>query len=274
MKPDIKLLAVDLDGTLLNSARQVSKENLSALNRVARAGIEVVPITGRPPLGIIHMLEGVIGFHILAGHNGAFVYDIRKKTVLESKVVTKEEALPLIELARRMKIYFSYHVGLDWYVESQDETFESERSANQMVPIISDDILRVAPPVANKICLIDLNNFDHLLEFQAEALKLAPNLNVMVSSNVSLEITHKNATKGAALRFIANHLGIRANQIMAVGDSENDVTMIEYAGVGVAMGNAEEQIIRIADLVVANNDEDGVADAVNRVIFSGCVCYS
>ena len=272
MKSNIKLFAVDLDGTLLNSARQVSQENLDALKKVARAGIEVVPITGRPPLGIIHKLEGFDNYHIIAGHNGAFIYDVRKKAVLDSKVIELEYTRPVIELARSMGIYFSCHVGLDWYVEKQGDEFTAEQTTNQIVPILCDDILACAPKTAHKICLIDMRNFDRLLEFQMEALKLRPNMNVMVSSNMSLEITNKDATKGAALRFIAKHLGFNREQIMAVGDSANDVTMLEYAGVSVAMANAEEQIIRIADLVVANNDENGVADAVNRVIFSSCPC--
>lgn len=272
---NIKLVALDLDGTLLDSEKRLSERNRKALCDCAEQGIYVVPTTGRIPDGIMNIMEAVPGIRYSINTNGAMIWDWENKTAIKTCKMDWEKALEVMSLSE------GFHVMFDPYVEGRgisearfmdhlDEygltgaVQRDVRSARDVVPSIQEYV-RTTKKEVEKVNFFFSDMEDRVR--MRELLKGIPDIIVSSSLYNNLEINARGATKGAALSFLADHLSLGISQVMACGDGENDMTMIQAAGIGVAMANGEESIRQAADYVTASNDEDGVALAIERLVF-------
>lgn len=271
---DIKLIALDLDGTLLDSQKRLSDRNRSVLEECVRRGIYVVPCTGRIWGGIPDFIREFPGIRYAITTNGAVVEDVREHQIIDERKLTCTQALEILEMAHQ------FHTMYDVYVNG--EAFGEERFLKNLesflIPATLQGMIRatrkVVPDVAEKVRQLNIpaekiNYFFDDLEERACAKKaLEARGDVVISSSFkdNLEINALGATKGDAILRLARYLGLKPEETMGFGDGGNDLTMMKKAGVGVAMGNAEEEIKEASNYVTASNDEDGVAWAIEKLV--------
>ncbi len=262
----IALLAIDLDGTLLTTQRRVSDANVEAISQARGMGVEVVPVSARPPFGMKAVIDRVGLNDFLVAYNGAYVAHQSSGEVLFHRPMAASDAATIVRLTRDHELYVGYYVGMQWYVERVCEEMHFEARGLNATPIIVADLINDAPPQPDKFIVIDLANTDRLERFYQATQSLTPHLNIHYSSSVSIEIGDRAASKGMALEFLSKRLGTPRDRVMAIGDSFNDLSMLEFAGVGIAVGNAPPEVQARADGVVASNDADGVAEAIRQYI--------
>ncbi|WP_026892667.1 Cof-type HAD-IIB family hydrolase [Lacrimispora aerotolerans] len=272
---DIKLIALDLDGTLLDSKKQLSEANRKALTECIQNGILIVPCTGRTADGIPSEIKDIDGIRYAIATNGAVIHDLKEKAVLDTRMLTWEKAMELLEFVD------NYPVMYDPYIEGRGITepkfFENlsdycltdalqdlVKKTRDLHPSIIDYVRNTRKPV-EKINLF-FPDMEGRARLRAELNKQA---DILVTSSISnnLEINALGASKGEAIHRLADLLGIDRAQTMAIGDGENDFTMIRMAGVGVAMKNASKELQAEANYVTETNDDDGVAAAIYRLVF-------
>ena len=272
-QPDIKLIALDLDGTLLNSRKELSAENAEALARAAARGIEIVPATGRFFTGMPECIRGLPFVHYAITINGAAVYDMRRETD-----IAKAE-LPLMQAVEIMRYLDTLPVIYDCYMDNWGwMTRALQQKAADFAP--NEHCLRMllhlrTPVDELKAFVLEKGRGIQKIQLFTKEPALQQTLlqqlqerfdAIVVSSSLprNIEINQAGANKGAALDTLAAYLGIDSAQTMAVGDELNDLSMIRAAGVGVAMGNACPALKEAADFVTADCDESGVASAIER----------
>lgn len=272
---DIRLIALDLDGTLLNSRKCISAGNLQVLFLCAQKGIQVVPATGRTLCGIPEEIRQIPGVRYAVTTNGAVIEDMEQGKAIYTKMLSWELALELLKLVD------SYPLMYDPYIERRGITeprFYEHLSEYGLTPELQEMVLQTRDLHPNIIEFVEksrkpaekINLFFASRKERADMRALLEKRNdIVTTSSISnnLEINAPGANKGEALLWLASHLGIKKEQVMAIGDGENDLTMIRLAGTGVAMKNGNADLLAAADYITENNDEDGVAAAINRLIF-------
>ena len=274
-KQDIRLIALDLDGTLLNSQKQLSPRNLAALTRTAELGTEIVPATGRFFGGLPEAVRALPFLHYAVTINGAFVCGLPGGAPIYKAEIPWRDAVSLLRyLDEWGVVYDCYADNAAWITASMRErVHEYVRD-----PIYLDLIQRLREPVEDLAAFLTERKLDvqkvqvypgdpekrlALLRAMPEAF---PAMLATSSIAENVEINAAAANKGQALLALAGHLGLRPEQTMAFGDGLNDVTMLRDAGVGVAMGNAADEVKAVADVVTASCDEDGVAQTLERLL--------
>lgn len=268
----IKLVAFDLDGTMLDSRKQISPRNLEAIKACADRGIYVVPATGRTILGVPKEIKALPGVRYAITLNGGMMTDLEDSTIIREQRLAKDVTIEILDKVSK------YHVMYDAYIKGigisearffyhldeyqlSEEMQKLVRMTRTVVPDIKEYV-KESTILPEKINLY----FDNL-EIREEIRNIiSARGDVIVTSSMwnNLEINAMGATKGEGLAHLAAYLGLRMNETMACGDGENDFNMIQMAGIGVAMGNAEEQLKQLADYVTADNDGDGVALAIEK----------
>jgi len=262
----IKLLAIDLDGTLMNSKKQISKANVEAIHRARQQGLHVVLVSARSPFGMSPSLQTLGLDEILIAYNGAYALDLPSQKVLIDQPLAREDAHALVHTFRRHDLYAGYYAADEWYVEKVCAEMDWEAQSLKRQPEVVEDLTARDLPVPHKIILIDLEESGRLHACLKDIREELSHINAHFSSPRSLEINHERATKARALEIIADMLELQAQEVAAIGDGENDVSMLGYAGMGVAMGNAPSHVQAAADLTVGSNDQDGVAQAIAHIL--------
>lgn len=269
--PDIKLISLDLDGTLLNSRKELTEENFAALQWAAEQGIEIVPTTGRFFGGMPETIRSLPFLHYAITINGAQVFDVRREEVISSVDIPAEQAVALMEYLDEFPvIYDCYQDNWGWmsraFREQVPKYAPDEHCMKMLLDLRSpvDDLkqtLRERGRGVQKVQLFanDLELRDRLM---AEIPRHFPELIASSSLANNVEINHKDAHKGVAIRRLAEHLGIEISQTMAFGDGLNDLTMLETVGIGVCMENGRDAVKAVADYVTASCDESGVAKGI------------
>ena len=268
------IIAVDLDGTVLDAEKKVTERTLAALEAAAESGIWVVPATGRILKGMPEEILklGWIRYMILA--NGATVWDRGAESCLYRAEISAETGLEVFRwLDGFPVIYDCYQDNQGWMTASMWENAEAYapspfylqhiRSLRRPVPDLKEHIRR------SGTSLQKIQAFCRTTETQRELIgrtaERFPQLAVSTSVARNVEINDGRANKGAALTALAERLGIPMGKVAAFGDGTNDLSMIRAAGMGVAMGNAAEEVKAAADRVTAGNGEDGVGIAVETL---------
>lgn len=276
MEP-IKLIALDLDGTLFDNNGIISAENIDAIRKATALGINVVISTGRPLMGIpIEQIRGT-GIQYGITTNGSAIYDIITGECLFENPMQDNVVFPIIDFLLTKDIH------MDAFCCGKGYTPEKCRPAAQAIDApesLKNYILNTRVVVPDLISYLKSNhlhvqkmtlNFhrdeDGVLIDREEVRRFLisnPNINVVCGGYNNLEFSKKGVDKGLALLELARILDVSYEQTMAIGDTENDLAIIRTAALGVAMGNATDDAKAQADFITLSNTENGVAHAINK----------
>jgi len=261
----VKLVAIDLDDTLLDNSRTISPRARAAIAAAVAQGVTVTVATGRMfPSALPYARQ--LGLDVpLITYNGALVRCGLSGETLLHKPLDPAAAGAVLALFRERGWYVQVYLDDVLYVRERDASARRyEEIAGVTAVPVGDGLWSLAGAPTKMLAMADPERIPAI----DAAVRAACGRRVYTAASKPyyLEITHPDATKGAALAFLAGRLGIGRGAVMAIGDSVNDLDMIEYAGLGVAMGNAGEQVREAADAVTAANDADGVAAAIEEFV--------
>lgn len=268
---DIKLIALDLDGTLLNSHKEIPAENYQALQAAAEQGALIVPCTGRFYLGMPEQVRQLPFVRYAITVNGAEVYDTATETALYRAEISPGKAEQVVDMLDTLPVIYDCYLDGWGYMPAplyeRAGEFVSDPHILRMIRDLRQPVEDFRGHIRGKsLQKIQMFFRDQTLRGDTwrHLEKRFPQLSITSSSPYNIEVNAGNATKGAALLALCEALDIPREQTMAFGDSSNDETMIQAAGIGVAMGNALPEIQKAADFVTDTNDRGGVGLAVRR----------
>jgi len=275
-KTDIRMIALDLDGTLLTSDKELTERSRAALEAAAEKGILIVPATGRFYAGMPKAVRDLSIIRYAVTINGALVLDIKTRREVCSATVPTEEALEFYSYLDTLPVIYDCYVDewgymTAWMHEAAGEYISNIHSL-KMVKELRTPVpelkawLKEGGHCPQKMQLFTKNDpvyRDELLGILSEKF---PQFAVSTSLPNNIEINIKGADKGLALAKLAEHCGMAPSQIMAFGDGLNDITMLKTAGIGVAMENAHPLVKEAADLTTDSCDRNGVAAVIEELL--------
>ncbi|MBO8159009.1 Cof-type HAD-IIB family hydrolase [Thermosyntropha sp.] len=263
---EIKLVAVDLDDTLLNSRQEIGEECYKAVEELKSKGVIVVLATGRMFRAALPYAEKLGLDMPLIAYQGALVKKPGSNRVLYCQNLENEMALEVMRFLDEADVYYHIYADDNLYVDkiTREVDFYIESGIEPL-------------PVGKLIFFADNRNITEIMASvhdEKRLLKIAAGLrenfgdklHISYLKNRYIEIMHKKANKGEALKFICNYYGINREEVMAIGDGYNDIPMLKWAGVGVAMENAPKEVKKAADFITFSSDENGVAYALKKFI--------
>lgn len=276
-----KLVCIDMDGTLLNSKKNVSEANKNAIKKAHELGVDIVITTGR-------VYENAVFYSNLIGvkspviaSNGAIIKEKDTEEVVYRSSLGIENIKQIISICNKYKVRPNFNTHNSFICGSRFVYMLVSRLFLKSMRAADDGKLKMEYIKDNRKLIKKLEQkcddvikceIIHMSSKKISALKKElhklKDIEVVSSSKYNIEITAKFVSKGKAVEALANYYKIRREEIITIGDSENDLSMIEYGGLGVAMGNAMEEIKRRADYITDTNNNDGVAEVINKFILN------
>ncbi|WP_024406703.1 sugar-phosphatase [Streptococcus suis] len=263
----IKLVAIDIDGTLLNSQHQITAEVHSAIQEAKKAGVKIVIATGRPISGVQAILEELnlteAGDYVIT-FNGGLVQDAATGEDIVKDTLTYEDYLDIESAARKLKLPMHASTKEGIYTANRNiGKYTIYESTLVSAPIFYRTPEEMADKEIIKTMMVDE---PEILDAAIPLLptSLTEKYNVAKSAPFYLEITPKTVNKGQAIIHLSEKLGLTMDQTMAIGDQENDRPMLEVVGNPVVMENGNPELKKIAKYITKSNDESGVAHALRE----------
>ena len=266
---DIKLIAIDIDGTLVNDMKQITQTTIQAVNKARKQGIKVVLCSGRPLSGVKPYLEklGISGNNEYAiTFNGGTVQTLDGK-ILFSHGLSYDDFLQVEMLSRKFNVHFQVENNDGIYVTNRNQSpYSTAEGFLVHLPINYRAPEDITPdtPIAKAMYVDFPKEIQRVKPLIPKDLK--ERLNIVQSETCFLEIMDKQASKGNALKDLGKSLGLTVDNIMALGDAGNDLSMIQYAKTSVAMGNATKEVKEAASFVTKTNNENGAAYAIDKFV--------
>ena len=267
-----KLLVLDVDGTLLNDAKEISKRTLAALLKVQQMGVRIVLASGRPTYGLMPLAKslelGNYGGYILS-YNGCQIINAQNGEILFERRINPE-MLPYLEKKARKNNFalFTYHDDTIITDTPENEHIQNEARLNNL-KVIKEEEFSVAIDFAPCKCMLVSDDEEALVSLEGHwKRRLNGALDVFRSEPYFLEVVPCAIDKANTLGALLEELDVKREEVIAIGDGVCDVTMIQLAGLGVAMGHSQDSVKVCADYVTASNEEDGVALAVEKAIIA------
>ena len=267
-----KLLVLDVDGTLLNDEREISKRTLAALLKVQQMGVRIVLASGRPTYGLMPLAKTLeLGNYggVVLSYNGCQIIKAQNGEILFERRINPE-MLPYLEKKARKNGFaiFTYHDDT-LITDSPDNEYIKNEALLNNLKIIREDEFSTAIDFAPCKCMLVSDKEKALIGLEQHWEKrLAGTLDAFRSEPYFLEVVPCGVNKANTLGALLEHLGVTREEVIAVGDGVCDVTMLQLAGMGVAMGHSQDSVKVCADYVTASNEEDGVALAVEKLILA------
>ncbi len=265
-----RLLAIDLDGTLLTPRPEkvITPRTHQLLCRVAEAGIAIVIATGQTHSVLRQTCAGLPLNAPQIIENGAVIVDMLSGTVLHEKLLPTEYILPTLHILRSFGFYRAYHTHERVYVDRGTPRAREWYRPPVEPPTEVEDVASLYPLPCIKVA--GIGEAETLRDKRRELERMFEGkLYVTQSSYDLVEFLHPEVSKGNALKTIAADLGIPPEEVVAIGDNHNDIGMLRFAGLGVAMGNAHDEVKAEADYVTLSNAEEGVALVIEQFILPG-----
>ena len=287
-----KLIAMDIDGTLLNSYGEVSLKNKEAIELALKKNIEVVLTSGRMPKAILPIANEIKADKYIISGNGAAIYDVQNDKIIYNSYLTKKKVLEIIDICEKNSMFYNVYTNDVILTKSLSYNILFYHNENKRNPEdkkikinIVDDIYKYVEEYGKedflKVTICDNDKF--VFRSIMNKMKNIKNVDVLEVAHMSrkiirhgseeheiayyyTEITNKNVNKWTALKELLQLLGIKKEELITIGDNVNDKEMIENAGLGIVTGNASPEMKKIADETVASNNEDGVAEAILKHI--------
>lgn len=266
----ILLVAVDLDGTLLNSAKRIGSATAAVFRRAHEEhGVYVVLASARPPRSVLPYYEQLGLDTPTINYNGALVYDPPNRRVLMHLPIPLRTARGVVSLARGLvpDVLVSAEILDRWYTDRLDDNYATETARLFAPDLVAPIGQWLTQPVTKLLLLAPEERLAELA--RAIAAKFPRQVSLVQTEGHLLQIAHARASKAAALRAVAGELGVPREAVMAIGDNANDVDMLQWAGIAVAVGNATPEVKAVARIVTDANDAEGAAKVVRHVVLEG-----
>ena len=274
-KMDIKCIALDLDRTTLNAQGKLSKANEEAIRKAVAKGIHVCIASGRAFDTLPQDVVSIPGIEYAITSNGAAVYRIQDKQCLRSYVLTEQSVKKILELTKDFPVtYEGFIRGTAYaakeYIEDPVKFGATEHAVAyvQSTRHLQDDIVSFLKQHDDELDSMDIVVKDEAQKQKVIEVLKAEVEDIYITSSISqlVEISYKDAGKRSGVKFITEYLGLNPKQVAAFGDADNDIDMLEYAGCGIAMENASNGLLAVADVVTLHHDRDGVAYALKNIL--------
>lgn len=267
---EYKLVAIDMDGTLLNSNNKVSARTQKAIVEAKKKGVHIILSTGRILKSALSY-SGLLSLKSpIVACNGAIIVD-EHSNIIYKKTMDKNLVKDIVNLAKQENIYCHFYDESRFYSNMRVEgilQFYNEGNEKTSIDLKVfddiDEIINIKDINIYKFLFID-DNIDKLQNLRRQLNSLG-NINTSSSWSNNIEAMGLNVSKGEAIRELCNRLKINQSEVIAIGDSENDLSMINFAGLGVAMANGNENIKKQSGYITDSNDEDGVAKVIEKFI--------
>ena len=262
-----KMLVLDMDDTLLNDDHTISNENKVMLSKARELGVHIVLASGRPtPAMTAYAKELQLDNSYMISYNGAVITDLKENKVIFEQTLTQEQIHELYDYSLKSKTHIITYVDGKIVSETDSEYIDIEKNITGLehnkVESFKDEVQSSA------IKCILLEEPSYLKEVEKDLKVAMPHLSVCMSKPFFLEVAQNGIDKGASIKFLAEKLNILQSEIIAVGNAGNDLTMIEYAGLGVWVDNVDPELRDKGDVIVASNNNHGVAEVVRRFILN------
>jgi Cof subfamily protein (haloacid dehalogenase superfamily) len=263
--PRIRLIALDIDGTLLTSTKQISPATHAAVQAVTEHGVQVVLASARSPTALrLLMAElSISGFAI--AYTGGMLCRLSPDLEVPTEVIA-ERRMPLMSARAVLRQALDRELSVGWYtgdiahIPGWDDALRTEYAVTGEQPIVDSNLLTSGEAPHKILCIAGAPGL--VTELHLLANDLPRDCVGQFSHTTYLEVTRQGVNKADALATLGQHLGIAPSEMAAMGDQENDIGMVKAAGVGIAMGNGIPSVQAAADWVTATNDQDGVAVAI------------
>ena len=267
------IIALDLDVTLTNSEKNITPRTFDALMKAQREGVRLVLASGRPTFGIAALANQLqladYGGYVLS-YNGGRIIDWCEKTVIFSQVVDQKLVPILYDFAEKAQLpIVTYLPEAILASKNEGEYLAEEARINGMPVVVAQNFVEEAMQIVGGSTKFLIPGEPELLIQLESEMKaaLSEQMEVFRSAPFFLELPPKGIDKAQSLQRLLTHLGLERESLMAFGDGFNDLSMIQFAGQGVAMANAVEEVKSIADFVTTSNEEDGIAHALEQLLF-------
>ncbi|MDN7225756.1 Cof-type HAD-IIB family hydrolase [Planococcus sp. N064] len=260
-----KLVAIDLDGTLLTDDLIISPNTVTAIQRAVEAGTIVTIATGRM-FSSAKLIALQLNLNVpLITYQGALVKDVNEKQVVYERIVPPHIAQKIIEISREKQLHLQLYQDDILYSAVENDKLIAYAEAVKVPYRIEPNLIKLAEKGVTKLLFIEEPHVLDLLQGELQSL-IGDFAHIAKSKKHYLEITHPEANKGNALLFLANMLGVERTEIIGIGDNYNDIELIAAAGLGVAMGNAVKEIKDMADYTTFSNNEEGVLHVLEKFV--------
>ena len=271
----IKLICIDMDGTLLMDQHNISEEDKAAIKYAVEKGVHVAITTGRV-YNCAKLYSDLIGLTTpIIASNGAFIGGSHGEEIYNNPL-NIDDAESFLEISKKYNLfsYLTANFGIISMEELPENNIyktlnktlkEEERIKLEVLDNIHD-IYKLYDGEILKVVCIEKNDTAKLLKAKKEVKENCPSLEIVSSWNDNFEIMKKGSSKGEAVQYLAKYLGLDRSEVMCIGDSENDLSMIEFAGIGVAMGNAIDKVKKAATFITESNTNAGVAKAIRKYV--------
>ena len=287
-----KLVAIDLDGTLLNSYGEISNKNIETIKKAKEKNVEIVLASGRPIVSVKNLANQIGANNYMICGNGAITYDIQNEKIIYDRFLEKSKVLQIVKICEENSIFYSIYTKdtiltknlnynvLFFYKENEGKPDEKKTDIS-IIQNVEEYIQKRKEEDYLKITICDGDKavFENIIR----KLKTVGNVEVLDVEHMSrkkikngndeflieyfyTEITNTNVDKWAALENLINILGIKKEEVITIGDNVNDVLMVKNAGLGVMVENAATYIKENADFIAKDNDSDGVAQTIEKFI--------
>lgn len=264
-----KMLVVDMDDTLLTDDHKISEENSTMLLKAQELGVYVVLASGRPTSAMIEYAKELkcdVNNSFIISYNGSTIVDLKEDRILFEHSLTKDQIHSLYDFSKQNNTHIITYLNGQIISERNSEFIDIESEITGLELVIVPNFKEAVTTSAVKCLLLEepsyLRNVEKVLK------KAMPDLSVCMSKPFFLEAAPNGVHKGAAVQILAEKLHIHQSEIIAIGNAGNDLSMVQYAGLGVWVDNVDPELRHLADVIVASNNNHGVAEAVKRFILN------
>jgi Cof subfamily protein (haloacid dehalogenase superfamily) len=262
-----KMLVLDMDDTLLTDDHIISNENKEMLSKAQQLGVYVILASGRPtPAMIAYAKELQLDNSYMISYNGAVITDLKEDKIIFEQTLTQEQIHELYDYSLKSKTHIITYLDGKIVSETDSEYIDIEKNITGLEHNKVVSFKNEVKSAAIKCILLEEPSY--LKEVEKDLRAAMPHLSVCMSKPFFLEVAQNGIDKGASIKFLAEKLNILQSEIIAVGNAGNDLTMIQYAGLGVWVDNVDPELRDKGDVIVASNNNHGVAEVVRRFILN------
>lgn len=262
----IKMVATDIDGTIAKWDTSITENVKNCIKTLCQQGIKVVLVTGRMHCAATHIADTLGLDTPIVSYQGGLIKTRSGETLYQQNLST-DYANKIIKWAKNNNIHINLYLNDKLYVE-QDNDFVRKYTDGKFVSYTVCPFSTLKIDNVNKILAIDYNDADRVTGWVAELHRDFPDLYVVKSTPYFCEIGNPHATKSAGVDFLAKLWGIKKDEILTIGDQDNDIELLKAGGIAVAMGNATEELKKYASFITDTVENDGFAKAMDKFVFA------